>query len=97
MFHMEAVVPRGDLGGKEAAAGGGATEAAAPTAAGPSGAAERCADSIESLVRNHIQKMKTDMASEVIDAGRFDQRTSMDERRQTLEALLQVSCCVCVC
>lgn len=30
------------------------------------------------------------MANEVIDAGRFDGQTSMDERKQTLEALLQV-------
>ena len=30
------------------------------------------------------------MANEVIDAGRFDMMTSMDERRATLEALLQV-------
>lgn len=48
------------------------------------------ADSIESLVRNNIQKMKIDMANEVIDAGRFDMQTSMEERKQTLEALLQV-------
>lgn len=50
----------------------------------------RYLDSIESLVRNNIQKMKIDMANEIIDAGRFDQETSMDERRATLEALLQV-------
>ncbi|DBA85268.1 TPA: hypothetical protein ACH3X2_005964 [Trebouxia sp. C0005] len=49
----------------------------------------RYADSIESLVRNNIQKMKIDMANEVIDAGRFDMQTSMEERKQTLEALLQ--------
>ena len=55
------------------------------------------ADSIESLVRNNIQKMKIDMANEVIDAGRFDMQTSMEERKQTLEALLQVQgvhCCL---
>ena len=34
--------------------------------------------------------MKIDMANEVIDAGRFDMQTSMEERKQTLEALLQV-------
>ena len=50
----------------------------------------RYADSIESLVRNNIQKIKIDMANEVIDAGRFDMQTSMEERKQTLEALLQV-------
>lgn len=49
------------------------------------------ADSIESLVRNNIQKMKIDMANEVIDAGRFDMQTSMEERKQTLEAMLQVT------
>ena len=35
--------------------------------------------------------MKIDMANEVIDAGRFDMQTSMEERKQTLEAMLQVS------
>ena len=48
------------------------------------------ADSIESLVRNKIQAMKIDMANEVIDAGRFDMQTSMAERRETLEQMLQV-------
>lgn len=48
------------------------------------------ADSIESLVRNNIQKTKIDMANEVIDAGRFDMKTNMAERRQTLEDMLQV-------
>ncbi len=52
--------------------------------------APRYADSIESLVRNNIQKMKIDMANEVIDAGRFDMKTTMGERRQTLEDMLQV-------
>jgi hypothetical protein len=33
-------------------------------------------DSIESMVRNNIQKAKMDMAEEVIDAGRFDQQTT---------------------
>lgn len=46
------------------------------------------ADSIESLVRNQIQRMKIEMANEIIDAGRFDQQTSNAERRQTLETLL---------
>lgn len=41
-------------------------------------------------MRNNIQKMKIDMANEVIDAGRFDMNTTMDERRQTLEEMLQV-------
>ena len=48
------------------------------------------ADSVESLVRNNIQKAKIDMANEVIDAGRFDMQTSMEERKLTLESLLQV-------
>jgi SWI/SNF-related matrix-associated actin-dependent regulator of chromatin subfamily A protein 2/4 len=47
------------------------------------------ADSIESLIRNTIQKMKIDMANEVIDAGRFDGQTTNEERKQTLESLLQ--------
>ena len=33
-------------------------------------------------MRNNIQKMKMDMANEVIDAGRFDMETTMAERRQ---------------
>lgn len=41
-------------------------------------------------VRNEIQRVKIEMANEVIDAGRFDQQTSMEERRHTLESLLQV-------
>jgi hypothetical protein len=49
------------------------------------------ADSIESLVRNNIQKTKIDMANEVIDAGRFNMATTQEERKETLEALLQAS------
>ena len=41
-------------------------------------------------MRNNIQKIKIDMANEVIDAGRFDMKTTMGERRQTLEDMLQV-------
>lgn len=44
--------------------------------------------SIESLIRNNIQQYKIDMADEVINAGRFDQRTTHEERRMTLETLL---------
>ncbi|KAH0470770.1 hypothetical protein IEQ34_000493 [Dendrobium chrysotoxum] len=44
--------------------------------------------SIESLIRNNIQQYKLDMADEVINAGRFDQRTTHEERRMTLETLL---------
>ncbi|KAL6776891.1 hypothetical protein ACKKBF_B03890 [Auxenochlorella protothecoides x Auxenochlorella symbiontica] len=68
------------------APGGGAVPAAA---APPTPAPRLYADSIESLVRNQIQRVKIDMANEVIDAGRFDQQTTNDERRQTLEALLK--------
>ena len=46
-------------------------------------------DSIESIVRNQIQTRKIAMANEVIDAGRFDQQTSMEERRDALESMLQ--------
>jgi SWI/SNF-related matrix-associated actin-dependent regulator of chromatin subfamily A protein 2/4 len=49
------------------------------------------ADSIESLMRNVIQKQKIDMANEVIDAGSFDNLTNDAERRQKLEAMLLVS------
>ncbi|EFJ30636.1 hypothetical protein SELMODRAFT_60240, partial [Selaginella moellendorffii] len=49
---------------------------------------DRYMGSVESLVRNNIQQHKIDMADEVINAGRFDQRTTHEERRMTLEALL---------
>jgi len=39
-------------------------------------------------VRNNIQQFKIEMADEVINAGRFDQCTTQEERRMTLEALL---------
>ncbi|KAH9316496.1 hypothetical protein KI387_025123, partial [Taxus chinensis] len=45
--------------------------------------------SVESLVRNNIQQLKMDMADEVINAGCFDQRTTQEERRKTLEVLLR--------
>ncbi|GLJ38996.1 hypothetical protein SUGI_0794870 [Cryptomeria japonica] len=44
--------------------------------------------SVESLIRSSIQQHKMDMADEVINAGCFDQRTTQEERRMTLEALL---------
>lgn len=50
-------------------------------------------DSIESLMRNVVQKQKIDMANEVIDAGRFDNETTDEQRRRTLEEMLLVSCC----
>jgi SWI/SNF-related matrix-associated actin-dependent regulator of chromatin subfamily A protein 2/4 len=49
---------------------------------------DRYMGSIESLIRNNIQQYKIDMADEVINAGRFDQRTTHEERRMTLETLL---------
>ncbi|KAK9785522.1 hypothetical protein WJX73_005391 [Symbiochloris irregularis] len=61
----------------------------AKQAAGEDTRAQRYADSIESLVRNNIQKAKIDMANEVIDAGRFDMQTTMGERKLALESLLQ--------
>ena len=44
--------------------------------------------SIESLVRSKIQQRKIEMADEVINAGRFDQQTTQEERRTTLEEML---------
>ena len=65
--------------------------------AGPAGNPEqRYVDSIESLVRNNIQKQKIAMANEVIDAGRFDMQTTMEQRKETLEAMLQVFVLACV-
>ncbi|CAJ2671253.1 unnamed protein product [Trifolium pratense] len=49
---------------------------------------DRYVGSIESLIRSNIQQYKIDMADEVINAGRFDQRTTHEERRLTLETLL---------
>ncbi|KAL3649566.1 hypothetical protein CASFOL_005969 [Castilleja foliolosa] len=49
---------------------------------------DRYMGSIESLIRNNIQQYKIEMADEVINAGRFDQRTTHEERRMTLETLL---------
>nr|XP_043626662.1 ATP-dependent helicase BRM-like [Erigeron canadensis] len=50
---------------------------------------DRYIGSVESLIRNNIQQYKIDMADEVINAGRFDQRTTHEERRSTLESLLR--------
>lgn len=49
---------------------------------------DRYVGTIEGLIRNNIQQCKIDMADEVINAGRFDQRTTHEERRMTLETLL---------
>ena len=53
------------------------------------GGARQYAESIESVVRNVIQAQKIEMADEIINAGRFDQRTTHAERRETLEKLMQ--------
>ncbi|KAL6753548.1 hypothetical protein V8C86DRAFT_454841 [Haematococcus lacustris] len=87
VIHLESVV---DPVPREA----GTTEAALIlrqhlAAAQQAGQNPRYHDSVESLVRNLIQKQKIDMANEVIDAGRFDMTTTMDERKATLEAMLQ--------
>ena len=49
------------------------------------GGAREYAESVESVVRNVIQQQKIEMADEIINAGRFDQRTTHAERRDTLE------------
>lgn len=41
-------------------------------------------DSVESIVRNYVQKGKIELAAEVIDAGRFDTIASNEDRRMTL-------------
>ena len=77
VFHMEAVTDNTDvrqMGGSSQATDGNKLV---------------YGDSIESIVRNQIQTRKIAMANEVFDAGRFDQQTSMEERRQTLEVMLQ--------
>jgi SWI/SNF-related matrix-associated actin-dependent regulator of chromatin subfamily A member 2/4 len=79
VFHLEAVTDN-----METRQMGGASQ-------GEDGEKLAYGDSIESLVRNKIQTRKIAMANEVIDAGRFDQQTSMEERRQTLESMLQDS------
>lgn len=99
VIHLEAVAdpvvkPQHQSGPAVAAAGEGAGPSGVDGQGGSSSGSGGTlyADSIESLLRNVIQKNKIEMAHEVIDAGRFDQKTTMDERRQTLELLLQVSC-----
>ena len=76
VFHMEAVTDNTEtrqMGGRATSADG-----------------EKLVygDSIESIVRNQIQTRKIAMANEVIDAGRFDQQTSMEERGDTLGTML---------
>lgn len=45
-------------------------------------------ESVESLIRNNIQRVKKDMANEIIDAGKFDQQTKNEERVASLEEML---------
>lgn len=55
----------------------------------PIGGADRqYVDSVESIMRNVLQKAKIELAAEVIDAGKFDMQASNDERRLTLEQML---------
>jgi SWI/SNF-related matrix-associated actin-dependent regulator of chromatin subfamily A protein 2/4 len=77
VLHLEAVV---DAGWAPVSTDG-ATGAGARAGGG-------YADTVESIVRNVIQTAKQAMAAEVVDAGRFDQRTSNEDRRSTLEALV---------
>lgn len=77
VLHLEAVVDAG----WEPVAAAGATGAGGRAGGG-------YADTVESIVRNVIQTAKQAMAAEVVDAGRFDQRTSNEDRRSTLEALV---------
>lgn len=79
VFHLEAVADAPDV------------PAPSQTAAALEGQGEgrRYADSVESLVRNNIQRAKIDMANEVIDAGRFDMQTTTADRKIALETLLQ--------
>ena len=77
------------VNGGGAAAADGAPAAPTPPPAPDAPRARLYGDSVESVVRNQIQRIKIEMANEVIDAGRFDQQTTMEERRVTLEALMQ--------
>ena len=93
-IHLEAVVDVVGAGRDE----GGVGSAAPDDVVSPfslddrtwgTGGARRYAESIESVVRNVIQQQKIEMADEIINAGRFDQRTTHAERRETLEKLMQ--------
>jgi len=84
VIYMEAVVDKFSSYQKEDELRTGGTEELEDDLAGK----DRYMGSIESLIRNNIQQYKMDMADEVINAGRFDQRTTHEERRMTLETLL---------
>jgi len=101
-IHLEAVVDVAGAGRDENGVGrAGAADAPSnpPGAERPSfslddrtwgtGGAREYAESVESVVRNVIQQQKIEMADEIINAGRFDQRTTHAERRETLEKLMQ--------
>ncbi|KAK4415921.1 ATP-dependent helicase BRM [Sesamum alatum] len=84
VIYMEAVVDKISSHQKEDEIRGGGTIDSDDDLAGK----DRYMGSIESLIRNNIQQYKIEMADEVINAGRFDQRTTHEERRLTLETLL---------
>ncbi|XP_004510773.1 ATP-dependent helicase BRM isoform X2 [Cicer arietinum] len=84
VIYMEAVVDKIPSHQKEDEVRGGGTVDLEDELVGK----DRYIGSIESLIRNNIQQYKIDMADEVINAGRFDQRTTHEERRLTLETLL---------
>ncbi|XAR63042.1 DNA helicase [Bertholletia excelsa] len=84
VFYMEAVVDKISSHQKEDEFSSGGIVDSEDDLAGK----DRYIGSIESLIRNNIQQYKIDMADEVINAGRFDQRTTHEERRLTLETLL---------
>lgn len=84
VIYMEAVVDQISSNQKEDELKSGGTVDMEDDLAGK----DRYMGSIESLIRNNIQQYKIDMADEVINAGRFDQRTTHEERRMTLETLL---------
>ncbi|KAL6496792.1 hypothetical protein OROHE_027274 [Orobanche hederae] len=84
VIYMEAVVDKISSHQKEDEFTGGGLVDSDDDLAGK----DRYMGSIESLIRNNIQQYKIDMADEVINAGRFDQRTTHEERRMTLETLL---------
>ncbi|KAJ8573177.1 hypothetical protein K7X08_009688 [Anisodus acutangulus] len=84
VIYMEAVVDKVASHQKEDEYRGGGVVDSDDDLAGK----DRYVGSIESLIRKNIQQYKIDMADEVINAGRFDQRTTHEERRLTLETLL---------
>ncbi|KAL5067714.1 hypothetical protein RYX36_018601 [Vicia faba] len=84
VIYMEAVVDKIPSPQKEDEMRGGGTADSEDELVGK----DRYIGSIEGLIRNNIQQYKIDMADEVINVGRFDQRTTHEERRLTLETLL---------